>query len=79
MAVPTHTFPEFFSKGKAPNNTQNNPHLFLLLGCLSNGDGNGNENGRKAIGLDSQNNNFARASRLYVHFLAVVSRQRESA
>ena len=35
-----------------------------------------NENGRKAIGLDLQNNNFARASRFLVHFFAVTSRLR---
>ena len=29
------------------------------LGSLSNDDGDGNENGKKAIGLDKQNNNFA--------------------
>ena len=34
-----------------------------LLGRLSNDDGDVNENGKKAIGLDQQNNNFARASR----------------
>ena len=35
-------------------------HVILLkLGSLS--DGDGNENGKKAIGLDWQNNNFARA------------------
>ena len=43
---------------------------------LSNDDGDGNENGKKAIGLDRQNNNFARASRFFVHFLAVVARLR---
>ena len=44
------------------------------------GDGDGNENGKKAIGLDKQNNNFARASRFFVHFSAVVARlQRETA
>ena len=49
------------------------------LGSLSNEDGDGNENGIKPIGLDWQNNNFARASRFFVHFLAVVERlQRES-
>ena len=49
-------------------------------GHLSNDDGDVNENGKKAIGLDWQNNNFARASRFFVHFLAVVARlQRESA
>ena len=44
------------------------------IGSISNGDGN--ENGKKPIGLDWQNNNFARATRFFVHFLAVV---RESA
>ena len=43
---------------------------------LSNDDGDGNENGKKAIVLDWQNNNFARASRFFVHFLAVVARLR---
>ena len=43
---------------------------------LSNDDGDGNENGKKAIGLDRQNNNFARASRFFVHFLAVFARLR---
>ena len=41
---------------------------------------NGNENGKKAICLDKQNDNFARASRFFVHFSAVVARlQREAA
>ena len=38
---------------------------------IRNDGGDGNENGKKAIGLDWQNNNFARASRLFVHFFAV--------
>ena len=53
-----------------------------LLGSLRNddGDGDGNENGKKEIGLEKQNNNFARASRFFVHFSTVVSRlQRENA
>ena len=33
-----------------------------------------NENGKKAIGLDKQNNNFARASRFFVHFSTVIAR-----
>ena len=39
-------------------------------------DSNGNENGKKAIliGLDWQKNNFARASRFFVHFFAVTAR-----
>ena len=44
-----------------------------LLGSLSNDDGDGNEDGKKAIGLDWQNNNSARA-RSFVHFFAVVAR-----
>ena len=32
--------------------------------------------GKNAIGLDWPNNNFARASRFFVHFLAVVARLR---
>ena len=36
-----------------------------------NDDGDGNENRKKATGLDKQNNNFAPASRLFVHFSAV--------
>ena len=38
------------------------------------------ENGKKAIGLVKQNNNFARASRFFVHFSAAGARlQRETA
>ena len=47
---------------------------FCQLESLSNDDGEGNENGKKAIGLDWQNNNFTRASRFFVHFSAVVTR-----
>lgn len=36
-----------------------------LLGSLSNDDGDVNENGKKAIGSDWQNYNFARASHFY--------------
>ena len=45
-----------------------------LIGSWSNDDGDVNENGKKAIDLDLQNNNSARASRFYVHFYAVVVR-----
>ena len=45
-----------------------------------NNDGGGNDNGKNAIGLDKPNNNFARTSRSFVHFSAVVARlQRETA
>ena len=50
--------------------------VVIKIGSLSNGDGDDIENGTKAIGLDQQNNNFARASRFFVHFLAVVARLR---
>ena len=44
------------------------------------GHGDGNENRKKAIGLDWQNNNFACAPHFFVHFLAIVARlRRESA
>ena len=45
-----------------------------IPGSLRNDDGDGNENDKKATGLDNENNNFARASRLFVHFSAVVAR-----
>ena len=38
--------------------------------------GDVNENGNKAVGLDWQNNNIARASRLFVHVVAVTARLR---
>ena len=48
---------------KTPNNLQPS----AKLGSLSNDDGDGNKNGKKAIGLDWQNNNSALASRFLVH------------
>ena len=52
------------------------PPAKLSIGSLSNDDGDVNENANKAIGLDWQNNNFARASRFFVHVLAVTARLR---
>ena len=43
------------------------------LGTLSNDDGDTKESGEKAIRLDWQNNNFARASLFFVHFFTVVA------
>ena len=40
------------------------------LGSFSNHDGDGNENPEKSNGFVKPNNNFARASRLFVHFFA---------
>ena len=59
----------------------NTPHYYQVhkvrvIGSLSNDDGGGNENGTKVIGLDWQNNNFAR---FFVHFFVVAARlQHES-
>ena len=43
------------------------------IGRFCNGDG---EQQTKSLGLDWPKNNFARASRFFVHFLAVVARLR---
>ena len=54
----------------------------MLVGSLRSDDADVNDSGKKAIDLDliKQNNNFARASHLFVHFFAVVAwLQRESA
>ena len=40
------------------------------------GDSNGNKDGERAIGFRQQNHNFASASRVFVHFFAVVARLR---
>ena len=59
---------------------QSHEHDISRTGSLSNDDGDGNENDKKAIGLDRQTNNTVRASRFLVHFFAVAARlQRESA
>ena len=56
--------------------TLSNVPIILILGSLSNDDGDVNKNGKKAIGLVWQNNNFARASRIFVHFLTITARLR---
>ena len=49
----------------------------FLARTLSNDEDDGNENSKKAIGLDWQNNNFARfLSRFFVHIFAVTARLR---
>ena len=45
------------------------------IGSLNNDDGEVDENGKKALGLDFHNN-FARASPFFVHFFAVNARLR---
>ena len=54
--------------------------LVTSLESLCKDDDGGIWNGKKAIGLDKQNNHFARASRFFVHFSAFGARlQRETA
>ena len=56
------------------------PVLSSILESLSNDDGNANEKGKKAIGLDWQNNDSARESHVFVNCLTVNARvQRENA
>ena len=50
------------------------PVLSSILESLGNDDGDANENGKKAIGLDSQNNDSVRASHVFVNFLTVTAR-----
>ena len=46
----------------------------MIIGSLSNDDGDGNENGKKSSRFQlGKKNNFARASRFFVHFFAVIS------
>ena len=47
-------------------------YLSALIGSLSNDDGEGNENDKKAMGLDCLNNNFA--ARSFERFFAVAAR-----
>ena len=47
------------------------------LGALATTTATATKTAKKAIGLDWQNNNFARASRFFVRFLAVVERLRD--
>ena len=52
----------------------------FILGSLSNDDADGNENGKKAIGLISKTTALHVHHAFSVHFFAVVARlQRESA
>ena len=53
--------------------------VMVIKRSLRNKHGDGNGNGKKARGLNKRkNNNFARASRSFVHFFAVFARpQRE--
>ena len=45
----------------------------MQVGRLSNDNGDGNEKGKKAKGLDLQNNNFARKIHVFVAVTVVVA------
>ena len=52
----------------------------VLIGSVGKGDGDGSENGKKAIGLISKTTTLHVHHAFFVHFFAVVARlQRESA
>ena len=54
--------------------------LASTLGSLSNDDGDGNEDGKKAMGLAVAKQQLCTCTRLMVHFFAVTARlRRESA
>ena len=59
-----------------------NPYCFLVAvavvvaGSFSNDDGDGNQDVKKSNRFITQNNNFARASRFFVHFFTVLARLR---
>ena len=46
------------------------------IGTLRSNDADGNENVKKNNWFNKQNNNFARASRFFVHFFPVFARLR---
>ena len=64
-----------FLSFKSVDKIMSHEDLIEIRGSLSNDEGDGNENGNKVIGLDWQNNNFARASRFFVDLFAVAARK----
>ena len=72
-------FKNWMERGNSSNVLNTNETVCpSILGSLP--DDDNNENGKKAMGLDKQNNDSAHASRIFVHFSAVVARpQRENA
>ena len=48
----------------------------FIFGTLRSDDGDGKENVKKQFKFNNQTNNFARASRFFVHFFAVTARLR---
>ena len=48
----------------------------VVAGSFSNDDGDGNQDVKNSNRFITQNNNFARASRFFVHFFTVLTRLR---
>ena len=48
----------------------------MAKGSFSNDDGDGNQDVKKSSRFITQNNNFARVSRFFVHFFTVLARLR---
>ena len=73
-AAAVHALPDSVNTAEVfkDKNTQRDSHQ--SLGSLSNDDGEVNENGKKTVGLDWQNNNFAHPSSFFAHFFAVTAR-----
>ena len=67
---------KFFSENRASIGLAKRsvPPLVLILGSLRCHNSDGNENVKRAIHVDQQNNNFACASRSFVHFFTVAAR-----
>ena len=64
----------FLSKNRLLDNLTGASQEIIPSSAVSNDSGDVDKNGKKAIGLDWQNNNFACASRFFVHFFAVAAR-----
>ena len=78
FSKPILTWQIIFLRKTLSGNRLNHSCRITRFKNLTNRDGNGNEKGKKAKALDWQSKNFARASRFFVHFLAVVARLRRT-
>ena len=73
-AAAVHALPDSVNTAEVFKDKNTQRDSCQSLGSLSKDDGEVNKNGKKTLGLDWQNNNFARASSFFVHFPAVTAR-----
>ena len=73
-AAAVHALPDSVNIAEVFKDKNTQRDSYQSLGSLINDDGEVNKNGKKTVGLDWQNNNFARASSFFVHFSAVTAR-----